>query len=181
MYLDNYSTGDYSPGASFLKQLLWFYVGSSLVQTKLIPLAKFKVFILRLFGAKIGQNVNIKPGVQIKFPWHLVVGDYTWIGENVWIDNLVKVTIEPHCCISQGVYFCTGNHNWSKPNFDLITGEIYVERGSWVGAQAMIGPGVTVQKGAVLCMGAVATKSLQSMQVYAGNPCKIIKLRVVDY
>lgn len=179
MRLDQYTLGNYRPGASLVKQLLWFYVGDFLVQTYWIPSAKFKATILRLFGAKIGKGVNIKPHVKIKFPWHLVVGDYTWIGENVWIDNLVQVTIESHCCISQGVYFCTGNHNWSKPNFDLITGEIYIEESSWIGAKAVVGPGVKVEKGAVLCVGSVATKLLQSMHIYSGNPCRIIKSRVM--
>ncbi|MGA1621929.1 MAG: WcaF family extracellular polysaccharide biosynthesis acetyltransferase [Synechocystis sp.] len=180
MYLNNYSTGDYTVGASFLKQVLWFYLGDYLVQTKWIPIASFKVFILRLFGAKIGKKVNIKPGVKIKHPWRLVVGDYSWIGENVWIDNLVLVTIGPHCCVSQGAYFCTGNHSWSKANFNLITGTIQIEAGSWIGAKAVVGPGVTVQQGAVLCMGAVATQTLQSMHIYAGNPCQVIKVRQVE-
>jgi len=180
MYLNNYSTGNYDTGASFLKQVFWFYLGSSLVQTRLIPIAKFKILILRLFGAKIGKHVNIKPGVKIKYPWHLNIGDYSWIGEDVWIDNLVLVVIGAHCCISQGAYFCTGNHSWSKVSFDLITGEIHIEESSWIGAKAVIGPGVKVQKGAILCMGGVATKTLETMQIYAGNPCRIIKSRVVE-
>jgi len=180
MYLNNYSTGNYAVGAPFFKQLLWFYVGNSIVQSRLIPMAGLKVFVLRLFGAQIGKNVNIKPGVKIKYPWHLIIGDYSWIGEDVWIDNLVLVTIGPHCCISQGAYFCTGNHSWSKVNFDLITGEIHIEEGSWIGAKSVIGPNVRVEKGAVLCMGAVATKNLETMQIYGGNPCRIIKYRVLE-
>jgi len=67
--------------------------------------------ILRWFGAKIGQGVRIKTGVRVKFPWRLIIQDFVWIGEDAWLDNLDLITIESHCCISQGVYLCTGNHD----------------------------------------------------------------------
>ncbi len=171
MRLDQYILGSYSPGASLLKQLLWFYVGDFFVQTPLIPSAKFKVAILRLFGANIGEGVNIKPFVKVKFPWRLTIHDYVWLGERCWIDNLAPVTIESHVCISQNVYLCTGNHDWSKPTFDLITSPIYIESGSWIGANAVVGPGVRISRGAVLGLGSVATQSLDPMTIYVGNPC----------
>ena len=180
MNLNSYSVGTYTPGVSVIKQVLWYFLGNALVQTPLIPLSSFKVLILRLFGAKIGKGVNIKPLVKIKFPWRLTVHDYVWLGENCWIDNLVEVTIESHSCISQNVYLCTGNHDWSKPNFDLIVGPIYIERGCWIGANAVVGPGITIKQGAVLTLGAVATHSLEPMTIYAGNPCQIIKKRIVE-
>lgn len=179
MRLDQYTLGNYSPGASLIKQLLWFYFGDFFVQTAWVPSSKFKVAILRLFGAKIGRGVNIKPHVKVKFPWRLIIHDYVWLGEHCWIDNLDLVTIESHCCISQGTYFCTGNHNWSKLNFNLITGEIYIEQGSWVGAKAIVGPNVRIGKGAVLTMGSVATKVLEPMTIYGGNPCQLIKKRII--
>ncbi|MGL5034456.1 MAG: WcaF family extracellular polysaccharide biosynthesis acetyltransferase [Microcystaceae cyanobacterium] len=177
MRLDNYSPKNYSPGASVIKQLLWFFIGDRLVQTSLIPVSIFKVFILRLFGAKIGQGVNLKPGVKIKFPWRLAIADHVWIGEKVWIDNIFQVTIETNVCISQDVYLCTGNHSWSKTNFELIPGEIYLEESSWIAARAVIGPGVRVGQGAVLSLGSVATQSLKAMTIYAGNPAQAIKER----
>ncbi len=177
MRLDNYSTGDYTAGASFITQTLWYFLGYPLVSSYLLPFSGVKVFILRRFGAKIGDNVRIKAGVKIKFPWRLVVGDSVWIGENAWIDNLADVTLESHVCLSQGVYLCTGNHDWSQPNFDLMTGEIYIQEGSWIAAKATIGPGVTVGKGAVLGLGGVTTRSLEPMTIYAGNPAIAVKKR----
>jgi putative colanic acid biosynthesis acetyltransferase WcaF len=179
MYLDNYRTDDYHPGASNFKQILWFFIGDFLVQTPLIPLARFKVFILRLFGAQIGQGVNIKPQVKIKFPWRLIIKDYVWLGEKCWIDNLAPVIIESHVCISQGVYLCTGNHDWSDRNFKLITKEIYIEEGSWIGASAIIAPGVRVGKGAILTLGSVAINELAPMTIYVGNPAHPVKTRNV--
>jgi putative colanic acid biosynthesis acetyltransferase WcaF len=91
MRLDNYSTGNYSPGASLWKQLLWYFIGSPLVENHWLPVSNLKVLILRLFGAKIGQGVRIKPGVRVKFPWRLTVGNHVWIGEDAWIDNIANV------------------------------------------------------------------------------------------
>jgi putative colanic acid biosynthesis acetyltransferase WcaF len=109
----------------------------------------------RLFGAKIGQGVRIKPGVRVKFPWRLIVGDYVWIGEDAWLDNIAPITIESHVCLSQGVYLCTGNHNWVHPDFKLIPAPIHIQESSWIAAKSVIGPGVTVGWGAVLTLGGV--------------------------
>jgi putative colanic acid biosynthesis acetyltransferase WcaF len=80
MHLDRYTPGSYTPGAPYWKQLLWYFVGSPLVKSYALPLSSLKVRILRSFGAQVGVGVRIKPGVRIKFPWRLVVGDYAWIG-----------------------------------------------------------------------------------------------------
>ncbi|MDH6058103.1 WcaF family extracellular polysaccharide biosynthesis acetyltransferase [Umezakia ovalisporum] len=177
MRLDKYTLGSYTPGARYWKQLLWYFVGSPLVATSWLPISSVKVKILRIFGATIGQGVRIKTGVRVKFPWRLTVGDYVWIGEDAWIDNLAHVTIESHACISQGVYLCTGNHDWNDLNFALKIAPIYIEQSSWIAAKSVIGPGVRVGRGAVLTLGGVAVKSLASMTVYAGNPAQPIKER----
>ncbi|YAF98894.1 MAG: WcaF family extracellular polysaccharide biosynthesis acetyltransferase [Nodularia sp. CChRGM 3473] len=177
MRLDKYTLGTYTPGAPYWKQFLWYFLGSPLVENRLFPISAFKVFVLRLFGAQIGQGVRIKPGVRVKFPWRLTIGDYVWIGENTWIDNLAHVTIESHVCLSQNVYLCTGNHDWNHPHFKLITAPIYIQQSSWIAAKSVIGPGVTVGHGAVLALGGVTGRSLEPMIVYAGNPAQPIKQR----
>jgi len=179
MRLDRYTVGDYTPGASIVKQLLWYFLGDRLVRSGILPFSGLKVWLLRCFGAKIGQGVRIKPGVRVKFPWRLTVGNFVWIGENVWIDNIAEVTIESHVCISQAVYFCTGNHDWSHPDFQLIPAAIQIKQGSWIGARATVGPGVTVGQGAVLCLGSVAGRSLECMKIYAGNPAQPVKERMI--
>ena len=103
--LAKYSSGDdYSPGAPLLKQLLWFYLGAPLLMSHWLPFSALKVGILRLFGASIGNQVRIKPGVRVKFPWRLMVGDSCWLGEQAWIDNLASVALAHDVCLSQGVY-----------------------------------------------------------------------------
>jgi putative colanic acid biosynthesis acetyltransferase WcaF len=177
MRLDQYTTGSYTPGAPLWKQLLWFFLGSPLVESYWLPFSGFKVLLLRLFGTQIGQGVRLKPGIRVKFPWRLTVGDCCWIGENAWIDNLAPIILESHVCLSQGTYLCTGNHDWSDPSFSLKLGSIHLKQGSWIGARAIVGPGVTVGEGAVLCLGSVTGKSLQPMTIYAGNPAQPIKQR----
>lgn len=177
--LDQYSLGDYTPGASWAKQLLWFFIGDFLVQTRLIPLSSFKVSVLRSFGASIGQGVRIKPGVRIKFPWRLTIGNHCWLGEDAWLDNVAPITIEDHVCLSQGVYLCTGNHDWSDPQFRLIAAPIHLESGCWIAARATVAPGVTVGQGAVLSLGSVALHSLNPMTVYSGHPAQPVKQRQI--
>ena len=176
--LDQYTLPpSYSPGAPLLKQMLWYFIGQPLFQAYWLPLSGVKVALLRVFGATIGQGVRIKPGVRVKFPWRLEVGDHVWIGEDAWIDNLDGVTIESHVCISQGVYLCTGNHDWSHPHFSLRVAPIHLKTGSWVAAKAVVGPGVTLGEGAILSLGSVAGRSLEPMMIYAGNPAEAIKPR----
>jgi putative colanic acid biosynthesis acetyltransferase WcaF len=179
MHLDQYTIGTYTPGTSVWKQLLWYFLGEPLFRTHWLPFTKLKVLLLRMFGAKIGQQVRIKPGVRVKFPWRLTVGDYTWIGENAWLDNVAPINIESHVCISQDVYLCTGNHDWRDPNFKLIPAAIHIAEGSWIAARAVIGPGVTIGKGAVLALGSVTGRSLEPMTIYAGNPAQPIKQRII--
>lgn len=178
--LAQYAPGpNYTPGTSLFKQLLWFYIGSPIVMGYWIPLSSIKVKVLRLFGASIGQKVRIKPGVRVKFPWRLSVGDNAWIGEQVWIDNLAPVAIAHDVCISQGAYLCTGNHDWSSETFDLRLGPIKIEHSAWIGAKAVVGPDVTVEAGAVLTINSVASRTLAAWMIHTGNPAQPIKKRAI--
>lgn len=176
MYLNHYTLSDYTPGAPYWQQLLWYAIGSALVQSRFTP-SICKVWVLRRFGAQIGQGVRIKPGVRVKFPWRLLLGDFVWIGEDAWLDNLATITLESHVCISQGVYLCTGNHDWSHPHFPLKIAPIVIQQGSWIAARSLVAPGVVVGRGAILTLGSVAGRSLEPMTIYAGNPAQPIKCR----
>ena len=179
MYLNHYTTDNYSPGAPYWQQLLWYFLGLPLLRSYWLPWSGFKVWILRRFGAIIGQQVRIKPGISVKFPWRLTVGDFVWIGENAWLDNLAPIHLESHVCLSQDIYLCTGNHDWSDPSFQLRPAPIYIEQGSWIAARSTIGPGVVVGRGAVLGLGSVTGRSLSPMTIYAGNPAQPIKPRLM--
>lgn len=143
------------------------------------PLSRVKVHLLRLFGAKIGKGVLIKPRVNIKYPWNLSIGDNSWIGEDVWIDNLAPVTIGSNVCISQGVMLLCGNHNYKRPTFDLMIKPIDIEDGVWVGAQSVVCPGVTMHSHSVLAVGSIVSKDLLPFSIYRGNPAVIVAERVM--
>jgi len=177
--LSIYNNYPFNPGGNAFSRLLWHYVNAVIFKTGLLPVSSIKVFLLRLFGAKIGTNVMIKPCVNIKYPWNLTVGNNTWIGENVWIDSLVIITIGSNVCLSQGAVLITGSHNYKKPSFDLVTGSIILEDGVWIGALAVVNQGITVASHAVLTTGSVATKNLEAYSIYQGNPAVKIRPRVV--
>jgi len=177
--LSSYNNAPFHPGGSELKRLLWFYVNAIFLKSSLLPSSGFRVFFLRLFGAKIGKGVTIKPGVNVKYPWHLSIGDNTWIGENAWIDCLVPVKVGNNVCISQGAVLLTGSHDYKKTTFDLITAGFILEDGVWIGACAVVNFGVTAESHAVLTSGSVATKNLEAYAVYQGNPAVKVRDRVI--
>jgi putative colanic acid biosynthesis acetyltransferase WcaF len=133
--------------------------------------------LLRIFGAKVGRGVYIKPGVRVKFPWFLEIGDHSWLGEDLWIDNLAHVKIEAHCCLSQGAYLCTGNHDWSSVNMRLFRRPIICRQGCWIGAKAILCPGVVIGAGAIVTAGAVVTTNIRDMEIHAGNPAQFVRQR----
>ena len=89
--LSKYDNSWYNTGGNVLKRLLWYFCNILFIKNEWNPSSVIKVYVLRVFGAKIGRGVVIKPCVNIKYPWNLEIGDNTWIGEDVWIDNLVPV------------------------------------------------------------------------------------------
>jgi len=177
--LGKYSAPLFERGRSALVESLWIFTQAIFVSSP-CPGVAMRRFLLRVFGARIGPEAVIKPGVRVKFPWKLEVGANTWIGENVWIDNLAPVRIGSNCCISQAAYLCTGSHNWSEPTFDLIVGAIEIRDGAWIAAKAIVSPGVIVGEGAVLALGGVATENLDAWAIYQGNPASLVKYRVLS-
>ena len=178
--LQQFDNKSYHPG-SWIKRCIWHYTNGFFFKSGLFPFYKLKTFLLRLFGAKVGKGILIKPGVNIKYPWFLEIGDHVWIGENAWIDNLAKVTIGNNVCISQGAYLLTGNHDYSKPRFDLMIKEIILEEGVWIGARSVVCPGVTCKSQAILAVGSIATNDLDENGIYQGNPAVKVKERVISW
>ncbi|KLT66646.1 WcaF family extracellular polysaccharide biosynthesis acetyltransferase [Pedobacter sp. BMA] len=175
----NFNTGSYQIGASGLKQFLWYFTDVFFFRSGIIPVSSILVFLLRLFGARIGKDVRIKPGIHIKYPWKLSVGDYCWLAD-CYIENLDWVSIGTNCCISQQAILMTGNHNYSKTSFDLITKPIVLEDGVWVGAAAKVCPGLTLYSHSVLTMGSTATTNLDAYGIYQGHPAVKVKDRNIS-
>lgn len=179
MRLDRFDNHAFERGRPRWVEALWLVVQALMIESW-IPGSGVRIRLLKVFGARIGQGVKIKPHVRVKFPWRLEIGDHSWIGEEAWIDNLAPVKIGSSCCLSQGVYLCTGSHNWASERFDLITSPIVIEDSAWLCARTSIGPGVRVCEGAVLTMGSVATEDLSQWQIHSGAPAKPIRARLLD-
>ncbi len=176
--LSRFDNSWYKPGNG-VKRFLWMITSSVFFAGGWCLLSFPKVWLLRLFGAKVGKGVVIKPRVLIKYPWMLSIGNHVWIGERVWIENHTDTVIGENCCLSQGAMLLCGNHDYKKPTFDLIVGKITLEEGVWIGAHAVVCPGVTCKSHSVLSVSSVATHDLEAYSVYQGNPAKKIRERVI--
>lgn len=177
--LKDFDGSDFSKEAGGFKRALWYFTNSFFIKSSLFPMMKFKSHLLRLFGAKVGKRLVIKPGVNIKFPWKLKIGDDVWIGENVWIDNLDYVNIGNNVCLSQGALLLTGNHDYSIYNMPYRNAPIVLEDGVWIGANTTVCSGVICKSHSILTVGSIATKDLEPYTIYQGNPAKEIRKRVI--
>lgn len=178
MDLANYSPNHFSRGRSSLTEAIWI-ICRTFAFSNLVPFSKIRVLLLRLFGASIGRGVIIKPGVKIKFPWRLTIGNHVWLGEDAWIDNLALVTIGDNTCISQGAYLCTGSHDWKSNGFDLITKPISIGSKVWIAAGATIAPGITIGDGAVVSLGCIVTSDVEPWMVLSQAQVLNIKPRAI--
>lgn len=174
--------GDDKGGRGVLIRAAWLIVNALVFLNPVLPAYGLKARILRLFGAQIGQDVTIKPAVNIKYPWFLTIGDHCWIGEQVWLDCTSPLTIGNHVVISQGAYLCCGTHDWEDPGMGSVTTPIVVEDGAWIAAFARIGGNVTIGQEAMVAMGAVVFTDCEPRGTYRGNPAQRVgRRRIRDY
>ena len=167
-------------GASRAKQLVWYFVNIIFFKNPFNILSSVKVALLRMFGARVGKGVVIKPAVNIKYPWKLQIGDHTWIGEDVWIDNLSDVLIGKNVNLSQGSLLLTGSHDHARTSFDFLSYPISLEDGVWIGAKAVVAGGVICRTHSILGIGSVAEKELEPYTIYKGNPAVPVLRRVIN-
>jgi putative colanic acid biosynthesis acetyltransferase WcaF len=176
--LSKYDNSWYRPGGGFIR-IGWYFVNAVCFNTWLILPNGLKLILLKLFGAKIGNSITIKPNVNIKYPWFLELGSNVWLGEGCWLDSLAKIKIGSNVSISQGALLLTGNHDYTKTSFELKIAPITLEDGAWIGAKALICPGVTIGSHSVICAGSVVTKDTRPYMVYQGNPAVALRERTI--
>ena len=155
----------------------WYLLKLLFFTTRFPWPSAMKCWILRGFGAQIGRGVVLKPNVNIHFPWKLTIGDFAWIGEESWILNFEPVTIGAHCCVSQRVFLCTGNHDFRDVAMSYRNASITLADGVWVAANAFVGPGVTIGYGAVILAGTTVARSLEGNGIYQGVPAQKVGVR----
>jgi len=171
----NRSASKYTKNEKLLR-VLWM-AGWLVFRLSPRPCFGFRRWWLRLFGAEVGQNVNLYPSAHIYFPWNLTIGDWSAVGEWALIYNLGPVTIGSHTTISQRTHLCAGTHDYTDATMPLQKPPITIGDQAWICADAFIGPGVNVGEGAVVGARAVVVKPVEPWTVVAGNPARVIKQR----
>lgn len=174
--LSKFDRGEYRSGPK-LKVLIWYFVNYYVFDSSFPWPYNFKKKLLRLFGARVGDGLVIKPKVRIKNPWRLTIGDNCWIGESVWIDNLENVDIGNNVSISQGAMLLTGNHDYTSNNFAYRLERIRIDDGVWIGARSVVCPGVSCKSHSILTVNSVANKNLEAWNIYSGNPAIYVRDR----
>lgn len=164
-------------GAGRFKEILW-YLTKVLFFLSALPYPNgFKVWLLKSFGAQVGEGVIIKPRVNIHFPWKLELGDHVWIGEEAFLLNFEKLSIGNNVCISQRSFLCGGNHDYRNPSMPYRNGPITLHDGCWIGANCFVGPGVTIGKDTVVTVGSVIISDQEEGIVVTQPPTFKVKKR----
>lgn len=164
-------------GVSKSKEILWYLIKCVFFLSAFPFPSSIKIFLLKMFGAKVGSGIIIKPRVNIHFPWKLSIGDHVWIGEEVFILNFEPLTVGDNVCISQRAFLCGGNHNFRDPKMSFRNGSISLNDGVWVGASVFVGPNVTVGTDSVLSAGSVVTNDISNNVIIRGNPPVVVGTR----
>jgi putative colanic acid biosynthesis acetyltransferase WcaF len=159
-----------------LARVLWG-IGKCFFRCTPRPCFGLRRSILRLFGATVGENVNVYPSALIYFPWNLEIGDDSSIGEWALVYNLGRVRIGQRTTISQRVHLCAGTHDYKNPTMPLLTPPVDVADEVWVCADAFIGPSVSIGAKAIVAAASVVVKNVESNEIVGGNPARYIKER----
>lgn len=162
---------------AFIVQL-WWLVQGLFFKTSPQFLYGYRRWLLRLFGAKIGKNVILRPSVKITYPWKISIGDYSWIGDDVNLYSLGEIEIGKNVVVSQKSYLCTGSHDYLKPNFPIFSKKIVIKDQCWIATDVFISPGVTVEEGTIVGSRSSVYNNLPSNKICIGTPAKVIKNRV---
>jgi len=160
-----------------LGMLAWIVVDRLLCRPMPKQLGGWRLFWLKLFGCNVTGRPFVHPLAVVKIPWQLTLEDGVAVGPYAEIYNLGHVTLRSMSVVSQYTYICGGTHDLENPMLPLQVGDIEIGREVFVGAKALILPGVKIEEGAVIGAGSVVSRDMPSWKICAGNPCKPIRDR----
>ncbi|HMO25872.1 MAG TPA: WcaF family extracellular polysaccharide biosynthesis acetyltransferase, partial [Tepidisphaeraceae bacterium] len=160
-----------------LGRALWMVTEKILFRLSFHNWYGWRRMLLRLFGAKIGKQVRVRPSARIEIPWNIEIGDSSVIGDHAILYSLGKITIGRRVGVSQYAHLCAGTHDFNDPTFPLVKPPIRVEDEVWIAADAFVGPGVTVHRGAVVGARSSAFKDIPEGAIAVGNPAKELRKR----
>lgn len=170
--LKSFSVPDGFRGRAGGYVLLWWLVQSTLFAMSPQPFYRWRAFLLRLFGAEIGQNVILRPSMRVTYPWKIKIGDNAWIGDRAELYSLLEIEIGEDTCISQDCYICTGSHDFRDPEFPYDCRPVLIGDQCWLAAGCFVGPGVTIGSETVVGARSLVLTDLEENSIYAGHPAK---------
>lgn len=135
--------------------------------------------LLKIFGCQIKGRPFIAPSCRIYAPWLLSIDDKACLGLRSEVYNLGPISIGKKATIAQYTYLCNGTHDFADSRLPLVVGNMNIEEDVFIGAKAIILPGLTIRKGTVIGAGSVVTKDTEAMGVYGGNPARYLKKREI--
>lgn len=133
-----------------------------------------RIFIFRLFGAKIGKSVCIRRGVRVHFPWNLTIGDQSWIGEQVWCINHAPIEIGSNVCISQNAMICSSGHDYKSKSLEYKHKSITIRDGAWICLRANVLAGSEIGINSVVSAGETFVGNLPDEHMYVSGKIKPI-------
>jgi putative colanic acid biosynthesis acetyltransferase WcaF len=160
-----------------LARLLWALVQGTLFRWSFHTWYGWRRWILRRFGATVHPSAIVLRRVRVECPWNLSVGANSCLGDRTVAYCLGRVTIGARVSVSQNVHLCAGTHDYTRPDMPLLRPPIVIEDDAWIAADAFVGPGVTVGRGAILGARGCAFKDLAPWTIYGGNPARAIGTR----
>lgn len=178
--LDNFRLPKNFRGKNAFMVQLWWIVQGVFFKNSPQFMYGFRNFLLKLFGAKIGKNVIIRPSVKITYPWKVAIGDYSWIGDEVTLYSLGNIEIGNHTVISQKSYICAASHDYLKTDFPIFSKKVTIGDQSWLATDVFVAPGVTIGKGTVVGSRSSVYQDLPPNTICMGTPAKVKKLRFSD-
>jgi putative colanic acid biosynthesis acetyltransferase WcaF len=160
-----------------MARVLWSVGYALLYRLSPRPLHAWRSFVLRMFGAKLGPKCHFYPKAKIWAPWNLICEDRVSVADDAELYNPSLLYVGSHCIVSQGAYICGATHEYNDPSFRLVHFPMRLGAYSWICARAAVNPGINVGNGAILALGAIATRDLEPFGIYAGIPAHKVKER----
>lgn len=139
-----------------------------------IPSHYVRRFCYRLAGMHIGAGSTIHMGARFYQPENIRIGSDTIIGEGVVLDGRAALVIGNHVDFASEVMVYNSQHDINSPTFSAESSPVHIEDYVFIGPRAIILPGVTIGRGAVVAAGAVVTKDVKEFEIVGGVPAKII-------
>lgn len=175
--LSRFAVAEGFRGRSGLVVLIWQIVQDTLFAWSPQPAYGWRRFLLRAFGAKVGDGVIIRPTARVTYPWKVRLGNHCWIGDHTELYSLGPISVGNNAVVSQKSYLCAGSHDPSDMTFPLTAAPVTVEDEVWIATDCFVAPGVTIGRGAIVAARSTVRGNVPPGVVVAGTPAVVKRER----